>query len=556
MLLSEDAARDISMAHLKEFNMGKILGVFAVVAFSCSICSGQIITLQSQAEFAHADPEINAFDSSTQRTFVTKASSTELDVLSAGFTLDSSIDVSSDDAAIGELNSVAVGNGVVAVAGKAVVGTDPGRIAFYRASDLSYLGSVGVGANPDMVTFAGNDKVLVANEGEPNANYDIDPVGSVSIIDISGGVGGATVATAGFSSFNGSASSINSSGGRIFGPGASVAQDVEPEYIAVSDDLSKAYISLQENNAIAELDLATNTITEIRGLGFKDHSLPGNGLDASNEDGIAGNIVNHSVLGMYQPDAIAFYSVGGSNYLVSANEGDAREYEGIPGFVEETRIADLALDLNDNGIDDDLDDNGVLDNSLAIYDDDAILGRLKTTTATGDTDGDGLIEEIYSYGARSFSIWDADTGAQVFDSGDDFESIIATAFGSEFAENRSDDKGPEPESVVIGEVGGKTLAFIGLERTGGIMIYDISDPNNPVFESFATLSEFGISSPEGLTFVSASDSQFGAPTLLVSNEAGAETKTFAFTIVAVPEPSALALFTIAGLGLISRRNRM
>ena len=501
-------------------------------------------TLKLLNSFNHADPEINAYDIGSQRTFVTKAGSAEIDVLSSGFNLVQSIDISSDIASVGEINSVAAKNNIVAVAGKNLVGTSNGSVAFYDATTLNFLGSANVGANPDMVTFTPDGtQVIVANEGEPNDDYTIDPVGSVSIIDVST----FSVTNAGFSSFNGT----SAGGARIFGPGASVEQDLEPEYISVSEDGTKAYITLQENNAYATLDIASGTITDVRSFGVKDHSLAGNGFDASNRDGIDGNIQTHPVFGMYQPDAIASYNVGGTNYLVSANEGDARDYG---GFSEEVRIADLALDLNNNGIDDDIDDNGVLDNSLAIYDDDAELGRLKTTTATGDIDNDGLIEEIHTYGARSFSIWDADTGSLVFDSGDDFEQIIDSVAPQDWVDGRSDDKGPEPESVVIGEALGKTFAFIGLERTGGIMIYDITDPNAPLFANFISLSDSGISSPEGLTFISASDSPTGEAMLIVSNEfeANGNTQTLMFSVV--PEPgSFLFLGGLSALAFIRRR---
>lgn len=292
-----------------------------------------------------------------------------------------------------------------------------------------------VGALPDMLTFTPDGKrVLVANEGEPNSNYTNDPEGSISIINIAD----FSVINAGFGQFNSQIDQLRADGVRIFGPNATVAQDLEPEYITVSPDSKKAWISLQENNAIATLDLMTNQITSISPLGFKDHSLPGNGFDASDRDN-AINIANWPVLGMYQPDGIASYTVNGKTYIVTANEGDARDYN---GFREAVRLGSNQYVLDPTAFP----NASVLKNT-------ANLGRLNVTTALGDENEDGWFEKIYSYGARSFSIWESDqaTGKLklVFDSGDQFEKIIAQRlpafFNSNHTENsfdtRSDDKG-------------------------------------------------------------------------------------------------------------------
>ena len=249
-------------------------------------------------------------------------------------------------------------------------------------------------------------------------------------------------------------------------------------------------------------------VTAIAALGFKDHSLPGNGFDASNEDG-AINIANWPTLGMYQPDAIDAFSVGGMTYVISANEGDARDYD---GFSEEERVRDLVLDA-------------ATFPDAATLQQDENLGRLKTTTALGDDDADGDFDTIYSYGARSFSIWNGADGSLIYDSGDDFEQITAMQIPEIFNTNddgdsfdsRSDDKGPEPESVVVGDVGGRLLAFIGLERVGGIMVYDVTDPGMPQFMLYQP-SAPGDLSPEGMDFVPAAQSPNGRPLVLVSNE--------------------------------------
>ncbi|WP_215608268.1 choice-of-anchor I family protein [Leptothoe spongobia] len=454
--------------------------------------------------------EISAFDADSANLFVTTGDTIEIFNLSnpSTPTFVSSIDLTKSSNIggfeSGSVNSVAFSNGVLVAAIEADVAQDNGIVAFFDAQG-NFQQKFEVGALPDMVTFTPNgDKVLVANEGEPSDDYTVDPVGSVSIINIANN----TVKTVGFDNVP-----IDPEV-RIFGSGASPSEDLEPEFITVSADGSTAYVTLQENNAIGILDLYTERFTEVKSLGFKDHSIIGNNFDASNEDGGI-NIQTRPVLGMYQPDAISSYTVNGDTYLVTANEGDARDYE---GFSEEERVKDLVLDPF------------AYPNAAALQRENN-LGRLKTTSALGDTDGDGDIDQIYSYGARSFSIWDA-AGNLVFDSGDDFEQIIANNFpelfninGGEVNEldDRSDDKGPEAEGVALGVFRGHTLAFIGLERTGGVMVYDISNPAAPTFVTYEPnfSSDY---SPEGLLYIDADNSPIGAPLLVVTNEVS---KTFA-----------------------------
>ena len=379
------------------------------------------------------------------------------------------------------------------------------------------LGSVEVGVQPDMVTFSPDGRyVLTANEGEPSDDYSVDPEGTISVIDVSSGFASASVKTAGFDAANFDTAALMKAGLRAFGPGATLGEDVEPEYIAVSADSSTAYATLQENNAVAVVDIAAGAVTDILPLGFKDHSLAGNELDASDSDGGI-NIRNWDVLGMYQPDAISAYAAAdGATYLATANEGDARDYD---GFSEETRVADLTLDAS------------AFPNAESLQDD-ANLGRLKTTTALGDTDGDGDHDVIYAYGARSFSIWDT-SGKLVFDSGAEFERILAARAPAVFNANnlasefdrRSDDKGGEPEAVTVANLWGRDYAFIGLERAGGVFIYDVTYPErarfveyfndvNPYGERF-TAGDLG---PEGIIVIKPQHSPTGTPLLLVANE--------------------------------------
>jgi|GEM_PF-182668 len=463
--------------------------------------------------------EISAFDAGSQKLFVTNAEFKTLDIVDLSDpTAPVRIDQIDIEAYGDGLQSVATFDGVVAVAVQAIVSTDPGVVVFFD-TDGNFLNQVTAGSLPDMVTFTHDGAyLLVANEGEPSDDYTIDPEGTISIIDMSAGAENLTdanVMTAGFTAFNGATLDPSI---RIFGPNATVAQDLEPEYIAVSEDNTTAFVTCQENNAFAIVDIATSTVTTLKGMGFKNHSLPGNGMDASNKsDGI--QIKSWPVWGMYQPDAIDSYSINGNTYYVTVNEGDARDYD---GYSEEIRVKDLALDPE------------VFPNAEWLQKD-KNLGRLNSTTANGDVDNDGLFEEIYCFGGRSFTIWD-DAGNMVFDSRDDLEQITAGYLPENFNstndendsfKNRSDDKGPEPEALKVAEIDGRTYAFIGLERVGGIMVYDVTNPMFPEFVEYRNNRNFSVDAeddvnghygPEGMLFIDASDSPNGEALLVVSHE--------------------------------------
>jgi len=467
--------------------------------------------------------EISAYDSTASQLMITNAASDSIDIVDVS---DPSMPmhIGGVDVTLygGGVNSIVnLNNGYFAAAIEALVKQDSGKVVFF---DLlgNYVSEVRVGFLPDMLTVTKDgNKVLVACEGEPNDAYTIDPEGSIVIIDISGGIATLTNSNAKFITFNNAPTTI---AGSIQKPGTTQAEDLEPEYIAVNETSTLAAVACQEANVFILVDLTADTILAYKGLGFKDHSLPGNGFDASDKDETI-VILPQNVKGVYQPDAIASYTVGGMTYFVSANEGDGRDYG---GYSSETRIKDLTLDA-------------IAFPTATILQGDSVLGRLKTFTADviGDTDGDGDIDELYSYGARSFSIWD-DAGNLVWDSGDAIEQYIAANHATFFncndglaskMDNRSDDKGPEPEAVTIGKIGNRFYAFVGLERQGGIMIYDITNPNNPIFESFvhnfdtATGTMMDIA-PEGLMFVSEAHSHNGKNMLIVSNEVSGTTAIY------------------------------
>ena len=473
--------------------------------------------------------EIVSYDPTTKRLFVVNAAEVSIDVLNAANPA-APAKLGTITSEGGSANSVAVSNGIVAVAIEAVVKTDNGKVEFYSASSLEKLGEVTVGALPDMVAFTPDGKaVLVANEGEPSENYTADPVGSISVINLSAGVAAATVKTVGFEAYHDKADELRAKGVRIYGPGASVAQDLEPEYIAISPDGKTAWATLQEANAAAVInlsDIANPTLVDIRPFGRKDHSVIGNELDASDRDGRI-NIRNWPVKGLYQPDAIAAYDFNGKTYYVTANEGDDRN-DFIPG--EETlRVKDATVDAT-------------VFPDFATLRLDANIGRLTITPYGAKTNAAGELQELLVLGGRSFSIWSSD-GAQVFDSGSDFERITAQRNPSFFNtsndnnnfDDRSDNKGPEPEGVALGKISGHTFAFIGLERIGGIMVYDVSNPQNARFVQYINTRDFtkeiddstaGDVGPEGLHFISAENSPNGKPMLAVGNEVSGTTSLF------------------------------
>lgn len=476
----------------------------------------KLVTSFNNGDNSNNSAEIVAYDSASQRLFIANSIGSRLDIISVTDPSNpawvDSIDVSS----YGNINSVAVKNGIVACAMENGINPQAnGSVAFFDTNG-SYTNAVTVGAMPDMCAFnhAGT-KIYVANEGEPNDAYTVDPDGSISVIDISGGIPSLTnsnVTTIAFTSLNGYENTLRNLGVRIYGPSANTAQDLEPEFITISDDDTKAWVSLQENNAIVELNLVSNTINSFYGLGYKNHNLMQNSLDASNKTDSV-NFSTFPVYGMYQPDAIAQYSDGSNIYVLTANEGDSRDYG---GFSEEERVEDLILDST------------LYPQAQELQNED-VLGRLKTTSALGDIDNDGDHDSIFSYGTRSFSVWNASSGfSQTFDSEDQIERITAgdSTFGNIFNasngstpefKDRSDDKGPEPEGIIVEKINGTPYAFVGLERIGGVMVYDLTNPSAPQYITYEN-NRTQDQGTEGMVFIPYTQSADSNNYLVLANE--------------------------------------
>ncbi|NOU49789.1 collagen-like protein [Pseudoalteromonas sp. JBTF-M23] len=538
----KDANRllDIQLVGRAVLNAQSPEGAAEIVAYQAS--KKWIYAINSSGEQAVVDIiPATTFDSAAlARNNENIATSTNL---SSTFTL------KLNDHTPGDANSIAIDshNQLLAVAMASKTTGEAGHIAFYNIAGNTpiFIKNVQVGSLPDMVTFSHDGtKVVVANEGEPAGDYSVDPEGTISVINITNAVVADTATHIDFKAFNNKQAELEAQGMVFANPtgrtingkliDTTVAMDLEPEYVSISKDNRYAYVSIQENNAIAVVDLSDNSV-KLMGLGFKDWSALT--MDASDKDGKINFRKYPGLYGMYQPDTIANFTWKGANFIVSANEGDGREYffdskdeaectakggldydkdDGCLAYVDESRAKKLTL----------------ADNFAYLNNDNDDIGRLKVTTVKGDIDNDGQYEQLYTYGARSFTIWDSN-GMVVFDSGDQIERITASIHGSAFnndedtneGDTRSDAKGPEPEALALGKIGERLFAFVGLERMGGVMVYDITNPYDVKFADYfynrGTVEGAEISgdlAPEGMTFVPAEQSATGKPLLIIGNE--------------------------------------
>jgi hypothetical protein len=485
-----------------------------------------LLTSYSNGVSGTNSAEIVAFDPTVDRLYIVNSIAGKLDIVNFANPATPVAITSINLSAYGGINSIVAHNGVVACAIESVPAQNNGKVVFFDANGV-YINQVEVGAMPDMITFNKTyTKILTANEGEPDGTYANDPVGSVSIIDLTPGYAALTnanVTSVGFTAYNGQEAALRAQGIRVFSTSATVAQDFEPEYIAISDDNTKAYVTLQENNALVTIDLSTNAITSLAALGYSSYSAgSGNAMDASDQSGAVLITGNLPIKGAYMPDAMTFKTINGQGLLFTANEGDSREFGSV---VDANRISSSTF-------------NNVLDATAfpdqSILRNNKFLGRLSALKYSGDTDGDGDYDELHVMGGRSFSIWNPLTGALVYDSKDLIEQITANhpTFGAIFnasnttgtpaLKNRSDDKGPEPEGVAVATINGSTYAFVALERIGGAMMFNVDIPTSPVFVGYANNRSTTVSGPdlgaEGIIFISAADSPNNKALLILANE--------------------------------------
>jgi hypothetical protein len=466
----------------------------------------------------NSSTEIVVHDPSTQRLFTISSITDVFDIINFSNPNTPTVVNTINMAPYGGITSIAVKNGIIAAASPNANPQQNGSVVFFDING-NFLKQVTVGTLPDMVTFSPDGtKVITANEGEPNDAYTVDPEGTISIIDISGGINNlsqSNVTTLNFNAFDSQVATLAATGLRKVRTNNTLSQDLEPEYVTISADSQKAWVTLQENNAVAEINLAAKTITSIWGLGKKDMSLPGNGFDASDNNGEV-LIANWPVKAYYMPDAVQNFKTGGTNYMITANEGDEKD---LSGFSERTTVGA---------------NNYTLDATLfpqsSILKAPYNLGRFRVSNATGNTDGDAEFEEIAALGARSFSIFNADTKQIVYDSGDRFERYLAANHPLIFnadnesngAKNRSRAKGPEPEGVALGTINGQTYAFVTLERTGGVMVYNVTDPNNPTFTDYKnsrmTSAYGGDNGPEGIIYIAPENTTTGKGYVVIANE--------------------------------------
>ena len=505
----------------------KILSVFLIVIFLITNlflsaqdlkASLKVISTYKTKIYDESAAEIVDYDASSKRVFFVNAHSGSIEILDIK-NIQKPVKIKDVNFKKGNVNSLDIHEGIIACAVEAKIKQSPGEVVFLDM-DGNILTRAFVGPLPDMVTFTPDGKyVLTANEGEPNDEYTVDPKGCVSIISIVKTKKSVKIEDRNTVYFKKSDLAGNV---RITGPeGTSVSQDLEPEYIAISDDSKHAYVSLQENNAIAKIEISSGKVLMVKGLGLKDHSKKGNALDAVNDESI--NIKNYPVFGMYMPDAIAFCRIKGKSYVLSANEGDGREYgeDDKLSYTDESKVKSLKLD------------DRVFAGKQDILKE---LASYKVSSEDGDIDNDGDIDKLCGFGARSFTVWN-DNLDLVFDSGDDFEKITAEKYPKYFNasnskdkfDDRSKSKGPEPEGIEVAQIKNNYFAFVLLERIGGVMVYNITNPKAPVFNSYLNNRNFGPLNdkkwedagdlgPEGVKFISADKSPNKKPMLIVANE--------------------------------------
>ncbi|MCF0216135.1 MAG: alkaline phosphatase [Fibrobacteraceae bacterium] len=413
----------------------------------------------------------------------------------------------------GVATSVSVSGNLVAASILANPETDDGFVQLMRYDDeIRTIGVYPVCSHPDMLTFTPNGKqILVACEGSPSDDFTIDPFGGVAILSIDSleaqdsASMNVKVDIVGFDKLDTAdliAKGVRSPGNQ------GILRGLEPEYITISDDGKYAWVSLQENNALARIDIAAKKVDEVFGLGYVDHSQKGFGIDSRNDGFI--DIKNVPVRGLRQPDGVAFFERDGVPYIITANEGASIDYK---GWTDET----TPLKLFEQGR---LEETAFSGKTLTSIQN---LGVSKLETCPENMRG--KCPFVYGFGSRSISIFNGATGELVWDSGDKLERLMAKVTPEYFNWNskkkknkvdaRSESMGCEPENVAVGKVGNRIFAFVGLERGNGIAVFDVTSTGRAapkVVDYFMDTRDRG---PEGLLFIPAEKSPVKDTPLLV-----------------------------------------
>lgn len=527
---------------------------------SQSIGSIDLIARYQSGIFGKSAAEISDYHAASQRAFVVNAEDKSITVLDLsqlpnqkitgknGFTLnnlkshatklDIGTELKPEGAAafsVGAINSLSIVGDLLAIAVENKNAQQDGAILFYQIHQdgtVKKLHAVSAGAMPDMVKISPNGQyVLAANEGEPNQDYSHDPAGSITFIKINNNIPETTSQQLTFDNIHIPDDVIikESIKKTAANPSADLGKDLEPEYIAISQDSKTAWVSLQENNAFAVIDLsaANPKISKVVGLGFKDHNLAQNKIDIL-DDG-KGKLENIAGLyGIYMPDSIVAVNIAGQDYIVSANEGDGRDYQ---NYSNESKVKKIQDKLADNLA------------HMKNYPD------LKIQTELGKNSA-GLYEKLYAFGGRSFSIWDKN-GKQVYDSGARIAEQVLKAvpdfLNSQklLSDDRSPKKGTEPEAIEVAKIGSQVFAFVGLERQGGFMVFDISNVHDVQFIKYIHnrnydktlvtnkgkytqegMQKVGDLAPESIKYIAPQDNHLQKPLLIVANEVSGSTSVY------------------------------
>jgi hypothetical protein len=543
---------------LKQGVCMKKFPLIAITALTASalISAGQLPALANEATVkvteisaiasgdGEGSHEIVAYHAGSKRIFATNGVKNSIDIFDISDVANPKKVSSVSLAPYGnDVTSVAAGKDVVVAAvlvtetfsATGVPTTPNGKIVVFDTNGKVLSSADVLGVLPDAVTFAPNGTTaLVAIEASPVCAKDnpataakeetdytkaSDPVGGVTVVDLSNPAS-PVLRFAGFDQFT--IAEMRAKGIAVSSVVNNVSKDFEPEFVTAVDN-NYAYVTIQEANAIGKLNIESATFESItRAFESKIAYVA---RDTSDRDSGAGPRNYSNVVGASQPDAIAGFKVGSGQYFVTANEGDAREYTCLN---DDLRSSALKVDTRR------FPDWKTLSGSAA-------LGRAKVNPNIGDKDGDGDIDTIHLRGSNSMTMYR--NGMPIWDSGELLDQIQTKAFGvaningshslssdkstmNYVGQDRSDDKGAEPEGVALGMVGDRRIAILGLERMTALAIFDITEPRNPVFQEWLQMLPTKATpakdvkhwSPEGIVFVPANKSPSGRALIITSYE--------------------------------------